>query len=93
MGYLAVPFFFFISGYLFFTNYKNGKEFYFYKWRKRFYTLLVPYIFWNLLTIVLYYLLQRYSLTKDYFSGTYPPILQYRWKEFFQAFWAGVEIF
>lgn len=87
-GYIAVPFFFFISGYLFFTHYFKGKIFYLNKWRKRLYTLLLPYLIWNFLVLLLYYFLQNNALTAPYFSGFHKPIADYNWKEFLQAFWA-----
>lgn len=51
VGNIAVPFFFFISGYLF---YFQGKPDYFHKLKSRFYSLIIPYFLWNLLTIVLF---------------------------------------
>ncbi|MCQ2326584.1 MAG: acyltransferase [Bacteroidales bacterium] len=60
---LGVPFFFIVSGYYFFYS-KNTEECltrnsYFAKLKKRIRTLLVPYLFWNLLC-ALYYLLVPY---------------------------------
>ena len=43
---VAVPLFFAISGYLFFTNY-DPKRFY-EKWKRRIFTLVIPYLVWNL---------------------------------------------
>ena len=49
---VAVPTFFFISGYLFFLNVNNfKKEVYLKKLRKRFFSLFIPYICWNLIYI------------------------------------------
>ena len=54
---IAVPGFFLISGYLFFFNTVFGKETYLNKLKRRVKSLLLPYLFWNLLFMVYYYLL------------------------------------
>ena len=48
IGQFAVPLFFIISGFLFFRNIKSVDEA-MYKVRKRVYTLLIPYLLWNLI--------------------------------------------
>lgn len=52
-GEAGVPSFFFISGFLFFYSSKT----YFQKIRSRVHTLLIPYLFWNGLILLAYYLL------------------------------------
>ncbi len=48
----AVPIFFFISGYLFFLNVENfNHHAYIKKLNKRLYSLLIPYIVWNIIYI------------------------------------------
>lgn len=58
MGRIAVPAFFLLSGYLFFC--KGFVSFSFsefvFKWKKRVYSVLIPYFIWNLLRIVAIYL-------------------------------------
>ncbi len=50
---IAVPAFYFISGYLFFLNVKTwSKEAYINKCKSRFKTLVIPYLLWNLLAII-----------------------------------------
>jgi len=49
---LAVPCFFFISGYYFFKNYENRWSIYFSKLNRRFHHLLIPYIIWNILVLL-----------------------------------------
>lgn len=49
----SVPLFFAISGYLFFVTGSLTKEQYKLKLKKRFYTLLIPYLVWNLLYLLL----------------------------------------
>jgi surface polysaccharide O-acyltransferase-like enzyme len=52
LGRVAVPLFFFISGFLFFLNMDSfNRNIYGKKLRTRTKTLLVPYLFWNLLVI------------------------------------------
>lgn len=53
ISHLAVPCFFFISGYLFFYNINDfSKKTYISKLKKRVYTLLIPYILWNIIAII-----------------------------------------
>lgn len=56
---LAVPTFFFMSGYLFFVG-ENvfNLNIYIYKLKKKVVTLIIPYIIWNLIAIVLIYFYQ-----------------------------------
>lgn len=57
---VAVPLFFLFSGFLFFNRLDRFTlSVYTEKLRKRIRTLLIPYLFWNLMT-VLYYLLSRF---------------------------------
>jgi surface polysaccharide O-acyltransferase-like enzyme len=52
LGHISVPLFFFISGFLFFWNVKKiDRKTYCNKLRIRTKTLLIPYLFWNLLAI------------------------------------------
>lgn len=54
---VAVPLFFMFSGFLFFYNVEEFSiSVYFNKLRKRIHTLLIPYIFWNILLFIVYYL-------------------------------------
>ena len=49
---IAVPLFFFISGYLFFLQKEFNRQEYLRKLQKRVKTLLVPYLLWNLIAII-----------------------------------------
>lgn len=84
LGNIGVPFFFFISGYLFFIK---GKPDYFQKLRSRFHSLVIPYILWNLFTIMLYYVMQRITYTEVLFSGYHKAIAEYTFLDFLRAFW------
>ena len=74
---IAVPLFFAIAGYLFFKSVTSFTfQTYIGKLRKRFKTLFVPYIFWNLLVILITFAVQTFTsyyhdqpLVKDYSVG------------------------
>lgn len=55
-GEICVPTFFIISGYLFFNGYKQTLSCYKHKLERRLHTLVIPYLFWNGLLIILYYI-------------------------------------
>lgn len=91
IGWIAVPLFFFISGYLFFYGIENfSKEIYWKKIRKRIKSLFVPYIFWNLVVIVLLYVSQ--SLMPDLMSGRNKIVADYSLGDWFMAFWSANDI-
>ncbi len=81
---LCVPLFFITSGYLFFLNidefsfaaYKN-------KIRHRISSLLIPYIVWNLITLLLYFIGCTFLFPMP--SGK--PILEYGLQDFLFCFW------
>jgi len=55
LGRIATPFFFFIAGYYFFFKTTFDKNVYVGKLKKRFWTLLIPYLFWNASCLSLLY--------------------------------------
>ena len=58
----AVPTFFFISGYLLITNIQNlSLAVYLSKLKKRFTTLFIPYIIWNLLAVIYLYFTNQFN--------------------------------
>ena len=59
IGCLSVPVFFFISGFLFFWHTKFNYNVYKTKINKRIQTLVIPYIFWNVLHLILYYIIYK----------------------------------
>lgn len=69
---LAVPTFFFMSGYLFFSNIE---KFTFSTWREkmksRFHSLLIPYILWNLIAYIFFIHLKHQSILE---FGIFPKI-------------------
>lgn len=86
-AYVAVPLFFFISGYLFFYHTSFSFSVYKRKLHSRARTLLVPYLFWNVVILVCHwgvYLFSPISLT----SGYYKLVCDYSWLDYLKIFWA-----
>lgn len=83
---IAVPAFFFISGFLFFYHSDFSMKAYGQKLKKRARSLLFPYLFWNIATFFLLLLSQLFlsSLT----SGRQKPIVDYNWMDWLNLFWA-----
>lgn len=88
---IAVPLFFFISGFLFFyhsefslTSYKN-------KLKKRCRTLLVPYVFWNVAVLFLIFLTQLFLSSMT--SGRKALIADYTLTDWLNVFWNAEEGF
>jgi len=81
----AVPAFFLTSGLLFFQDFTPSWAGYREKWRSRLRTLLLPYLFWNLLTAALFALAQSLPATRSYFSGASTAVLSLSPLEFLAA--------
>ena len=64
---IAVPMFFIISGFLFFYSPPKNWHDYINKWRKRFKSLLIPYLLWSVMGLFLYFILQSIPFAKPYF--------------------------
>jgi len=86
----AVPLFFLMSGYLFFFGVKWNMRCYIVKIKSRFWTLLVPFLFWNFATLVALALVQAIPLTRNYLSGTKAEIASYGFYGYFDAIF-GIE--
>ena len=65
---IAVPTFFAISSYLFFVNYDNNK--YFSKLKKRFKSLVIPYLIWSSIFFILFIVVSNLPAFKM-FDGSY----------------------
>ncbi len=80
----AVPIFFFISGYLFFKTGLFSIDIWLKKLTRRFQSLFVPYILWNLLYLLL-------CIIVGLFTSNVPilgiPINDLSWSAVFKAFW------
>lgn len=82
---IAVPLFYFISGYLFFINVKDfTSSVYNGKIKKKVHSLLIPYLMWNFIAFVLY------SMKRFIFPQLFPSFTlgDYNWSRFFSSFWA-----
>lgn len=85
---IAVPLFFFISGFLFFyktTDYSFG--IYWEKLKKRTHSLLIPYIIWNSFILIGYLITQTYFSTPS--SGSIDDIRNYGIVDFLRVYWDG----
>lgn len=69
---VAVPCFFFISGYLFFINQRFSLKIYVNKIKRRFHTLFIPYILWNIIATIYLYLTQNIIKNPFYTNFTEP---------------------
>ena len=81
----AVPIFFLMSGYLFFNSEEWSKEIYFTKIKSRIKTLLIPFLFWNILILVIFSLAQSHPVTQNFFSGKKILISQYDLIDYIKA--------
>lgn len=83
---LAVPLFFFVSGLLFFWNVDGFNiKVYGNKLKSRFYSLLIPYLFWNLLILLHRFIVQQYF--PAFISPQYKLIADYHLTDFLSSFW------
>ncbi len=86
----AVPLFFCISGYMFFSNLeKFDFKIYSNKIKRRGKSLFIPYLFWNLAVIILFWVAQTF--VPGLMSGSKKLIVDYSLKDFVYAFWATKE--
>ena len=83
---IAVPTFYFIAGYLFFLNQTLDKDRYFLQMKKRFKSLVIPYLFWNLWMIV-FMLFYQYVGNKVGFIFAGKQIVDYSIIDFLRCFW------
>ena len=83
---ISVPLFFFISGFLFFYRTEGfGTKTYLGKLKKRARTLLMPYVFWNLLMLLFYLAVQTFM--PELMSGRNKLVADYTPSDWLWAFW------
>jgi hypothetical protein len=70
-GACCVPLLFIISGFLFFRNFNLSLNSYLEKLKSRFWTLLVPYLFWNLALLAMVLIVANISPTSTTLQGQY----------------------
>jgi surface polysaccharide O-acyltransferase-like enzyme len=81
-GHFRVPFFFFVSGFLFFLNlHEFDRHSYVNKLKGRAKTLLVPYLFWNLLTITIVIILSAIPQLSNLVNR------EFDFRQFLNYFW------
>jgi surface polysaccharide O-acyltransferase-like enzyme len=69
LGRVAVPLFFFLSGFLFFQNIDGfTKQDYLRKLKTIWKTLLIPYLFWNITVLFIYYIAQNIPTLDMWFN-------------------------
>ena len=82
---VAVPLFFAVSGYLFFQGGWSWEK-HAGKLKRRIYTLLIPFVFWNLLTLAIFAVVQSIPQTKVFFAGTvWPPVRSFSFMDYLNA--------
>lgn len=81
----AVPIFFLISGYLFFKEQSFCLFLYFQKLTKRFYTLLIPYVCWNIVYFIVIAFLQ--SINPDFLLILHKRIADFSFTDYLWIFW------
>ena len=85
VGRLSVPAFFFISGFLFFLHIdKFTSGVYTKKLKSRVKTLLIPYLFWNILSLTIFFAAYYIPMLAHFFSETH----ELTWQYLLQALWA-----
>jgi surface polysaccharide O-acyltransferase-like enzyme len=82
---VAVPLFFLISGYLFFLGSWSWEK-YVGKLKRRFHTLLIPYLFWNLSVLAFFAIAQSFPQTKMLASSVrFPPVHSFSFFDYVNA--------
>lgn len=71
----AVPLFFLISGYLFFSKFHSVKQDYIRQLKSRLHTLLIPFLIWNIATLLFFVIAQSLPMTQEYFTGRHASII------------------
>lgn len=65
---IAVPIFFIISGYFFFKNFKTETDYFVSILKKKSKTILVPFLFWSILGVLIYFVLQSIPPLLPFFT-------------------------
>ena len=66
---IAIPLFFIISGYLFFINISPTMNGFVQKYKKRFMTLVIPYLLWSLWGLLFFFILQLFPQNQNFFTN------------------------
>jgi peptidoglycan/LPS O-acetylase OafA/YrhL len=92
-GQIAVPLFFFISGFLYFVDFKLEWQAIGQKFRARVKTLLTPYLFWNCIVLLFFAIAQFVPWLSVYFSGEKKLIADYKLFDYFDAIFGLDSVF
>lgn len=87
-GELGVPAFFAISGYLFFYGYKQTVDSYLSKVKRRVHSLLIPYLFWNIFFLAVYYVAEYIPSVRELFNEGRGLVQDYTLTDYLRALWA-----
>lgn len=82
---ISVPLLFIFSGYLFFLGLNNSKKDFIHKYKRRIYTLVIPFLFWNALTLILLFVAQSFPVTSVFFSHSKQLISTFVFYDFFNS--------
>ena len=82
---IAVPLFFFISGFLFFKEGVFDFALYSKKIKSRIHTVLIPYLLWNIIYFVILGIMQL--IKPDTLVILHKHIADFRWQDFLWIFW------
>jgi len=85
VAHTAVPLLFLMSGYLFFNGFESSLECYWKKIKSRTRSLLVPFLFWNVATLLFFWFAQTWSVTSGYFSGQRVAVAEYGGMDYLDA--------
>ena len=89
---VAVPLFFWMSGFFFFLDYGGTRREYGAKLRARVRTLLVPFLFWNAATLLVFGVVQALPATRGMFAAATRFVCDYRLADYLSAL-LGLERF
>lgn len=85
-GELGVPTFFVISGYLFFYSYQPTIACYVSKIKRRVHSLFIPYMFWTIFFLTVFYIAEYSLLVRGLFNEGRGLVQDYSWSDYFRAF-------
>jgi peptidoglycan/LPS O-acetylase OafA/YrhL len=76
LAQVVIPAFFLMSGFLFFYAMKWSRNEYLRKCKSRIKTLIIPFIFWNILWFIIIAITQNIPFTAQFYAGGIPHITQ-----------------
>ncbi|HET9824959.1 MAG TPA: acyltransferase [Chitinophagaceae bacterium] len=82
---VAVPLFFLMSGYLFYFGFQWSMKNYAAKLKSRIKTLLIPFLFWNIVTLLVFALAEAIPDTRNFLSGKNISISDFNVFDYFNA--------